>query len=240
MIKRVFCPAGEEAFAAISWKTTDVEIVGSDGKVVYSSQGIEAPESWSQTAIDIAVNKYFRKAGLPKSISSTGKETSVRQMISRVVEQIGHHAESAKYFKTSEQLNDFKQELSMVLLSQRGAFNSPVWFNCGLATSYGISAKGQNYAYNPEERKSELVDNAYEKPQTSACFIQSVSDSLADIFELVKKESKVFKYGSGTGTNFSTIRGKQETLAGGGESSGLMSFLEVLDKGAGATTAGGV
>jgi ribonucleoside-diphosphate reductase alpha chain len=240
VIKRVFSDPGLSVFETTPWKSVDVEIIGADGKVVYSATGVEAPESWSQIAIDVAVNKYFRKAGLPKSHSNSGKETSVKQLIRRVVEHIALVAKQKSYFDTKEALETFCEELRAILVSQMGAFNSPVWFNCGLSPLYGVFAKGQNYTYDPKTQRSLLVENAYEKPQTSACFIQSVSDSLADIFELVKKESKVFKYGSGTGTNFSTIRGRQESLAGGGESSGLISFLEVLDKGAGATKSGGV
>src|SRR5690606_21999095 len=133
----------------------------------------------------------------------------------------------------------FEAELSFMMANQYGAFNSPVWFNCGLYHEYGIEGSGGNWAY--DEQLGDVVEttNAYGRPQCSACFIQSVEDDLMSIYDLVKTEARLFKYGSGTGTNFSALRGKQEKLSGGGTSSGLMSFLEVFDRAAGATKSGG-
>ena len=124
-------------------------------------------------------------------------------------------------------------------MNQHAAFNSPVWFNCGLFQRYGIQGSGGNYAWSPEHGKIVETETAYEHPQCSACFIQKVNDDLMSIYDLVKNEARLFKYGSGTGSNFSSIRGHQEKLSGGGTSSGLMSFLEVLDRAAGATKSGG-
>ena len=140
---------------------------------------------------------------------------------------------------TKDAADTFEAELSHLLIHQKAAFNSPVWFNCGLYQRYGIEGSGGNYAWDPEQDIIFETATAYEHPQCSACFIQAVNDDLMAIYELIKNEARLFKYGSGTGTNFSKIRGKQEKLSGGGTSSGLMSFLEVLDRAAGATKSGG-
>ena len=139
-----------------------------------------------------------------------------------------------------EDADAFEMELTDLLVMQRGAFNSPVWFNCGLYHQYGIIGGTGNWYWGLCQRIVwAQTGNNYDHPQCSACFIQSVDDDLMSIFELVKNEARVFKYGSGTGTNFFKIRGQQEKLSGGGTSSGLMSFLEVFDRGAGATKSGG-
>ena len=279
----VFVARGEDPYSQIKWIRRASQITGSDGKVVFAMDNAEVPENWSQLATDIVVSKYFRKAGVPK----TGFETSVRQLVHRVAHSIRQAGENFKgYFATPEDAEQFEKELVHILLHQKGAFNSPVWFNCGLWHEYGIQGSGGSFAWNfgdgsgagdsesqghgtkfnaeinsklnPElnaeinpklnsELNSELnaqpfvqeIANAYARPQCSACFIQSVDDDLMSIFDLVKNEARIFKYGSGTGTNFSKIRGANEKLSGGGTSSGLMSFLEVLDRGAGATKSGG-
>ncbi len=212
------------------------KITNPDGSIVFSMDGIEVPTSWSQLATDIVISKYIRKAGVPK----TSNETSVRQLVYRVAHTIREMGETlGGYFHSHETADIFEDELSYMLIHQMGAFNSPVWFNCGLYHQYGITGKSDHYFYNSKTDQIEYTNSAYEYPQCSACFIQSVSDDLMDIYSLVKQEAKVFKYGSGSGTNFSKIRGKQEKLSGGGYSSGLMSFLEVFDRAAGATKSGG-
>ena len=143
------------------------------------------------------------------------------------------------YFASSADAETFEAELSYLLVHQHAAFNSPVWFNCGLYQRYGITGSGGNFAWAPEVNDIFETANAYQNPQCSACFIQKVDDDLMKIYDLVKNEARLFKYGSGTGSNFSAIRGHQEKLSGGGTSSGLMSFLEVLDRAAGATKSGG-
>jgi len=194
------------------------------------------PKSWSQLATDIVVSKYFRKAGVP----GAGNETSVKQVVTRIARSIRRAGEAlGGYFASAEDAEAFEMELTYLLVTQRVAFNSPVWFNCGLFHEYGIEGSGGNWYWNPETDQIELKENAYSHPQCSACFIQAVNDDLMSIFDLVKSEARLFKYGSGTGTNFSRLRGRQEKLSGGGTSSGLMSFLEVLDRGAGATKSGG-
>ncbi|MGZ3658179.1 MAG: adenosylcobalamin-dependent ribonucleoside-diphosphate reductase, partial [Bdellovibrionota bacterium] len=152
---------------------------------------------------------------------------------------IREHGEKNGYFASAEDAESFEAELSYLMVTQRGAFNSPVWFNVGLYHRYGILGSGGNFFYNEKNGKTEETPDSYSRPQASACFIQSVDDDLMSIFELAKNEARIFKFGSGTGSNFSKIRGAMEKLGGGGLSSGLMSFLEVLDRGAGATKSGG-
>ncbi len=209
-----------------------------DGSVVFKMEGAEVPSGWSQLATDIVVSKYFRKAGLhgKKDLG----ETSVRQVVERLSKTIREAGEeSGGYFASTQEADTFEAELSFLLANQYGAFNSPVWFNCGLWHRYGIVGAGGNFAWSEGEGAIAEIANAYEKPQCSACFIQAINDDLMGIYDLMKSEARLFKYGSGTGTNFSTIRGKQEKLSGGGTSSGLMSFLEVFDRAAGATKSGG-
>jgi ribonucleoside-diphosphate reductase alpha chain len=211
-------------------------ITNPDGSVVFEMNDVEVPKSWSQLATDIVASKYFRKAGAP---GDDGREHSVKQLIRRIVRAIRSAGEElGGYFADQEEAETFEQELAALLVTQRGAFNSPVWFNCGLS-EYGITGSGGNYAWDPDSDRIEEIGDAYSRPQCSACFIQSVQDDLMSIFSLVKNEARLFKYGSGTGTNFSALRGRQERLSGGGTSSGLMSFLEVLDRAAGATKSGG-
>ncbi|MET0412925.1 MAG: vitamin B12-dependent ribonucleotide reductase, partial [Polyangiaceae bacterium] len=183
-------------------------------------------------------SKYFRKAGV--NGDQKQGETSVRQVVTRIARTIRKAGESMHgYFATATDAQVFEDELVYLLANQYGAFNSPVWFNCGLYHEYGIEGSGGNWAYDLDAGDMAETANAYERPQCSACFIQAVNDDLMSIYDLVKHEARLFKYGSGTGTNFSGIRGKQEKLSGGGTSSGLMSFLEVLDRAAGATKSGG-
>lgn len=210
-------------------------IYNTDGTVVFSLDDVEVPKSWSQLATDIVVSKYFRKLGVP----GKGYEYSVKQLIYRVAHTIRAFGQDHGYFINRVEADTFESELTFLLLHQYGAFNSPVWFNCGLYHEYGIKGNSGNWAWDFSKNEIVKVDHAYQRPQCSACFIQAIDDSLDSIFDLVKNEARLFKYGSGTGTNFSKIRGKQEKLSGGGTSSGLLSFLEVLDKGAGATKSGG-
>lgn len=208
----------------IQWKYLHCQIKDPQGNVYFELKNVQAPDFWSQLAVDIAAAKYFRKRGVPKggkssaSKSVLGGETSVLQLIERVTEALQKTSRLQKYFSPSES-KIFERELKYLLLNQMGSFNSPVWFNCGLFEKYGLST--------------------YRKPQVSACFIQSIDDNLDSIFELLKTEARLFKYGSGSGTNFSNLRSKYEELEGGGTSSGLISFLEVFDRGAGSIKSGG-
>lgn len=231
---RRFSTQGVNPLDQIRYVKSASKIKDTDGKSVFEMKDVEVPADWSQLAVDILVSKYFRKAGVPK----TGHETSIRQVVKRLAHTIRVEGEKKGYFK-GEAAAAFEAELTFMLANQYGAFNSPVWFNLGLYHEYGINGSGGNFAWDPIANHIKETANAYEHPQCSACFIQSVDDDLMSIFDLIKNEARLFKYGSGTGTNFSKVRAKQEKLSGGGTSSGLMSFLEVLDRGAGATKSGG-
>ncbi len=233
-MNRRFTQQGKNPLDQISYIKTNSKIKDTDGQSVFEMKDVEVPANWSQLAIDILVSKYFRKAGVP----GVGHETSVRQVVKRLAHTLRKAGEADGYFNSTD-ADTFEAELSFMLVNQMGAFNSPVWFNLGLYQEYGIEGSGGNFAYDSSADAILETKNAYSRPQCSACFIQSVDDDLMSIFDLIKNEARLFKYGSGTGTNFSKIRGRQEKLSGGGTSSGLMSFLEVLDRGAGATKSGG-
>jgi ribonucleoside-diphosphate reductase alpha chain len=241
--ERRFTHRGADPLDGVTWERRSSVITNPDGSIVFKMEGAEIPAGWSQLATDIVVSKYFRKAGLhgKKELG----ETSVRQVVHRLAHTIREAGEKlGGYFAGAKEAETFEAELSYLLVNQYGAFNSPVWFNCGLYHRYEINGTGGNFAWNVGSAPGapdEIVEtnNAYERPQCSACFIQAIQDDLMSIYEVIKSEARLFKYGSGTGTNFSAIRGKQEKLSGGGTSSGLMSFLEVFDRAAGATKSGG-
>jgi ribonucleoside-diphosphate reductase alpha chain len=262
-VERRYTTAGVDPLTTVTYERRSSTISNPDGSVVFKMEGAEVPAGWSQLATDIVISKYFRKAGIRRQVSGSAGawsdpgdakegERSVRQVVYRIAHTIREAGERfGGYFATQDAADTFEAELSFLLVNQYGAFNSPVWFNCGLFHQYGIEGSGGNWAWDAESGEGTLnadgtstttiteTANAYERPQCSACFIQAVSDDLMGIYELVKSEARLFKYGSGTGSNFSAIRGKQEKLSGGGTSSGLMSFLEVFDRAAGATKSGG-
>lgn len=219
-----------DVFNDVTWSTRSVSIKDPDGTVIFEADNLEFPASWSDTAAVTAAGKYFRKRGVP---NDRGCEFSLRQLIIRVVTAIG----DASHLR-DEELNSFMSELTYILLHQIAAFNSPVWFNVGLAL-YGIKGHDGNFVYDPDKGESVRCADAYVRPQASACFILKPVDSLDGIFEQLADEMRIFRGGSGAGANFSAIRGKQEILSGGGKSSGLISFLEVFDKAAGAIKSGG-
>ena len=231
LIKNIFVQERETAESHFPSKKHDSEIKGASNEIYFSKKNVKAPVNWSATAIDIAASKYFRK--------TVKSENSIYALIERVSKGVETAAKNSGLFSKSSELKSFKEEIKYLLLSQRAAFNSPVWFNLGLKEAYGLSSKSEHFFWNKKQKKITSVKDAYLHPQTSACFIQSVEDSLESIFDLVKSEAKLFKYGSGSGTNFSKLRGKNEMLSSGGNSSGLISFLEVLDKAAGAIKSGG-
>jgi ribonucleoside-diphosphate reductase alpha chain len=235
--RRVYTTPGVDPFSMIEWDRRTSKITNPDGSTVFELKDIEVPKSWSQLATDILASKYFRKAGVP----GTGHETSARQTVTRIARTLRRAGEElGGYFADVEDADAFEAELTYMLVAQIGAFNSPVWFNCGLAQEYGITGRPVgNWYWNPKTGQVEEAPDSYTRPQLSACFIQSVSDDLMDIADLVKREMRIFKFGSGTGTNFSRIRAEGERLSSGGTSSGLMSFLEIYDKSAGAIKSGG-
>ena len=263
-INRKFTRPGVDVFDTIEWTRRASKISGAGGKVVFEMKDAEVPASWSQLATDIMVSKYFRKAGVPtdggpngivaegtearmhegtEGEASTGPERSARQVIHRLAGCWRHWGETHGYFDTAEDAQAFYDELCHMMLHQMCAPNSPQWFNTGLNWAYGINGPAQGHFYcdhtTGEVKRSE---DAYTHPQPHACFIQSVDDDLvgeAGIMDLWTREARLFKYGSGTGTNFSAIRGEDEPLSGGGKSSGLMSFLKIGDRAAGAIKSGG-
>lgn len=186
------------------------------------------PSNWSENALKIFRDKYMR-----------GSEQTVEDTVLRVVTALASAAVKQKHFDENS-VKNFRDQLTKILISQKAAFNSPVWFNCGLYEAYGKMGDSENWAYDFATKKSLPVKSAFERPQVSACFIQSIDDRLLSIFELVKTEARLFKFGSGTGTNFSVLRARGEALSQGGVSSGLMAFLEVFDKAAQATKSGGI
>ncbi|MEX0594569.1 MAG: vitamin B12-dependent ribonucleotide reductase [Patescibacteria group bacterium] len=235
-VSRRFTKPGQDVFASVEWDTRDSIISDEKGNIISQITGIEVPKTWTQLATDIVSYKYFRKAGLP---TKEGRETSVRQPIIRISKTMADFGEKFGYFASKAERETFETELMYILLHQRAAFNSPVWFNCGLYHQYGIKGSGGSFYWNFKENKVLQSESAYRNPQCSACFILSVTDTLPGIFELVKTEAHIFKYGSGSGANFSPLRSRYEKLSGGGYSSGLMSFLRVFDRAAGATKSGG-
>ena len=220
---------------SIEWEKRNASITTAEGDTVFEMNDIDVPKPWSQLATNIVASKYFRKAGVP---GEKGHESSVKQLISRITESLTGSGLKNGYFATDADANNFKSDLQWLLLHQYGAFNSPVWFNIGLFHQYGISGSGSNFAWDGKEDFVQIT-NQYERPQGSACFIQSVEDDLESIFRLATNEANLFKYGSGTGSNMSLLRGANEKLSGGGQSSGLLSFLKVLDSAAGAIKRGG-
>ncbi|MBI4347506.1 MAG: intein-containing adenosylcobalamin-dependent ribonucleoside-diphosphate reductase, partial [Elusimicrobia bacterium] len=235
-VTRRWTRADRDPFEQIEWVRRSSSISDSSGGDVFRMDAVEVPRTWSQLSTDIAASKYLRKTGVP----GAGAETSVRQLFDRVASTIREAGQGFGYFASKQDGAAFEAELKYMLVHQVGAFNSPVFFNVGLHHRYGITGTGGNWHWDPKLQAVVQGQNAYQNPQASACFIQSLDDHLPSIFELAKNEARIFKYGSGSGTNFSKIRSKHEKISGGGTASGLMFFLEVLDKGAGAIKSGGV
>lgn len=226
-----------------------------DGSIVFEMHDIEVPQHWSQMATDILAQKYFRKTGVPQlddqghplfhhdGTPVLGPERSIKQVVHRMVGCWTDWGKKHGYFETDEDASAFYDEVAFTLLQQMSAPNSPQWFNTGLAWAYGITGPPQGHFYvDPSSGELKISEDAYTHPQPHACFIQSVNDDLVNeggIFDLVTREARIFKYGSGTGSNFSALRGEGEALSGGGVSSGLMSFLKINDRAAGAVKSGG-
>jgi ribonucleoside-diphosphate reductase alpha chain len=263
-IERKFTKAGQDAYADIEFVTTSSEIRNPDGTVVFHLENVEVPKSWSQVASDVIAQKYFRKAGVPVALktvrekdvpeflwrsiaekSDTEKtgEKSAKQVFNRLAGAWAYWGWKGGYFTTEEDASAYYDEMRYMLANQMAAPNSPQWFNTGLHWAYGIDGPSQGHHY-VDYKTGKLVksNSAYEHPQPHACFIQSVSDDLVNeggIMDLWVREARLFKYGSGTGTNFSSLRGEGEALSGGGRSSGLMGFLKIGDRSAGAIKSGG-
>jgi ribonucleoside-diphosphate reductase alpha chain len=240
--KRVFSDAAVAPFDQIEWERRTAEITDDGGKVIFKQEDIEVPKNWSALATKIAVSKYFYgDIANGTDPYKGGRETSVRQLIHRVTRTITDCGIADSYFADAEAAETFYDELTWLCLNQHGAFNSPVWFNVGLYHQYGIGkgAGAGNYFYNRETGRAERAASQYEYPQGSACFIQSVGDTMEDIMRLATSEAMLFKYGSGTGTDLSSLRSTREKLSGGGKPSGPLSFLKVYDQIANVVKSGG-
>ena len=213
------------------------------GETVFEMTNVEVPKQWSQIATDILAQKYFRKAGVPQPDGSLGRETSAKQVAHRLANCWKVWGERYGYFASEKDAQVFYEELVYSILNQMCVPNSPQWFNTGLHESYGITGKPQGHYYvDPADGQVKKSTSAYERPQPHACFILSVDDDLVGeggIMDLWVREARIFKYGSGVGTNYSNLRGEGEKLSGGGTSSGLMSFLKIGDRAAGAIKSGG-
>ncbi len=213
------------------------------GEIVFEMTNVEVPKQWSQIATDIIAQKYFRKAGVPQPDGSLGRETSAKQVAHRMANCWRVWGERYGYFASKQDAQVFYEELVYSILNQACVPNSPQWFNTGLYESYRITGKPQGHYYvDQKDGQLKKSTSAYERPQPHACFILSVDDDLVNdggIMDLWVREARIFKYGSGVGTNFSNIRGEGEKLSGGGTSSGLMSFLKIGDRAAGAIKSGG-
>ncbi len=270
-IRRQFTRAGEEPYADIPFRPAGSEIRNPDGSVVFKLEGIEVPSAWSQVAVDVLAQKYFRKAGVPARLKpvrekgvpawlcrrvadakalaelpadeQTVGEVGAKQVFDRLAGTWTYWGWKGGYFDGEEDARAFYDELRYMLARQYAAPNSPQWFNTGLHWAYGIDGPAQGHFYVDEATgEVRASTSAYERPQPHACFIQSVKDDLVGgggIMDLWVREARLFKYGSGTGTNFSSLRAEGERLSGGGRSSGLMSFLKIGDRAAGAIKSGG-
>ena len=240
---RRFTQDGVSPFDLFEYDYRDSIIKNPNGEKVFEMNNVEVPKQWSQIATDILAQKYFRKAGVPQPDGSIGRETSIKQVAHRMANCWRVWGERYGYFASENDALVFYDELVYSIINQACVPNSPQWFNTGLHESYGITGKPQGHYYvDPKDSKLKKSTNAYERPQPHACFILSVSDDLVNeggIMDLWTREARIFKYGSGVGTNFSQIRGGGEKLSGGGTSSGLMSFLKIGDRAAGAIKSGG-
>ncbi|MGH9397112.1 MAG: vitamin B12-dependent ribonucleotide reductase, partial [Terriglobia bacterium] len=232
--RRFFTKPGVHPFDEVEWELRTASIQNEKGKTIFEQRNVEAPKDWSMTATNIVASKYFHgKLGTPE------RETSVRQLVSRVADTIAEWGVEGGYFRGPEDAQTFCDELTHLLVRQKAAFNSPVWFNCGLWHKYQRSSKGTGWYWDPATSEVKKETEAYRHPQCSACFINSVSDDLESILTLAKTEGMLFKWGSGTGTNLSPIRSSIETLSGGGIASGPLSFMKGYDAFAGVIKSGG-
>ncbi len=253
--QRRFTSNDKSPYEMFEYKTRSSILKNPDGSVVFKMEDIEVPVQWSQVATDILAQKYFRKTNVPQydidgepiyddeGNQVTGPEKSIKQVVHRLADTWKEWGQRYGYFDTDEDAQIFYDEIAYMLLNQMAAPNSPQWFNTGLHHSYGINGNKQGHYYvDPESKKLRKSKDAYSRPQPHACFIQSIEDDLVGeggIFDLATREARIFKYGSGSGTNFSNLRAEGEMLSGGGVSSGLMSFLKIFDRAAGAIKSGG-
>ena len=229
-----FCPPGMDPFDTVEWDKRTAHIKDENGGILFEQTDCEVPKTWSALATNVVVSKYFYgEPGTPE------RESSVRQVIFRVARTIADWGIADGYFETREDGENFYRDLAWMCLHQYGSFNSPVWFNVGLYHQYGIKGSRGNYHWDPKTGAIHRPTTPYEFPQASACFIQSVEDNMEDIMRLATSEAMLFKYGSGTGTDLSTLRSAREKLSGGGIPSGPLSFMRVYDQIAAVVKSGG-
>jgi ribonucleoside-diphosphate reductase alpha chain len=236
----VFSGADVNPLDAIDWDLRRAEIKDKHGAVVWSQDGIVTPRGWSQMATDVVASKYFY--GDPKKTLPDGRperEHSVRQLVYRVCTPIADRGDCDGYFATAADADRFRAELLALCVNQYAAFNSPVWFNMGLSHVYGIVGPANNWVWSPEADAAVPCPDAYANCQASACFIQSVADDMGGIMALAASEAMLFKYGSGTGTDLSTLRSSREKVSGGGRASGPISFMRIYDATASVVKSGG-
>jgi ribonucleoside-diphosphate reductase alpha chain len=242
-VDRYFTKEGVNVFDLFKYEKRSSVIRNPSGDAVFEMNDVEVPATWSQVATDILAQKYFRKAMVPQADGTTGSEKSIKQVAHRMANCWKDWGSRYGYFASQKDADVFYDEIVYTITGQLAAPNSPQWFNTGLHSSYGITGKPQGHYYvDPITEKLSKSTSAYERPQPHACFILSVDDDLVNeggIMDLWVREARIFKYGSGVGTNFSKIRGESEKLSGGGYSSGLMSFLKIGDRAAGAIKSGG-
>jgi len=232
-IKPTFCPLNTDPFETVEWEQRVAAIKGDSGDVVFEQKDCEIPASWSQLATNVVANKYFYGEN-----GTAAREHSVRQLVHRVSRTIADWGLQDGYFGPADAEN-FYRDLSWLCLHQCASFNSPVWFNVGLHSQYGVQGAKCNWHWDAARDEVMQPENSYEFPQASACFIQSVQDNMEDIMELARSEAMLFKFGSGTGTDLSSLRSRYEKLSGGGKPSGPLSFMRVYDQIAAVVKSGG-
>ena len=233
-VPRVFSTEGVSPFDQVEWELRTAAIKDEKGRVLFEQTDCEIPKGWSQLATNVVVSKYFYG-----EINTPERESSVRDLVDRVTRTISDWGREDGYFASREDAERFYDELTALCLNQYGSFNSPVWFNVGLYHRYGINGLANGWRWDEETRAVVKAEGAYQYPQASACFIQSVADDMQDIMRLATSEAMLFKYGSGTGTDLSTLRSSKEKLAGGGKPSGPVSFMRVYDAIASVIKSGG-
>jgi ribonucleoside-diphosphate reductase alpha chain len=241
VVPRVFSVEGSNPFDQVEWDLRAAEIKDERGRAIFQQLDCEVPRTWSQLATNVVASKYFYGdlASGNGSPAEGKREFSVRQLVDRVTRTIANWGKGDGYFATAEDADRFHDELTSLCLNQYGSFNSPVWFNVGLFHDYGISGPANNWRWDEETRGVVKANSAYQYPQASACFIQSVGDDMEGIMRLATSEAMLFKFGSGTGTDLSTLRSSQEKLSGGGKPSGPVSFMRVYDAIASVVKSGG-
>ena len=223
-------PTGQTPYSVLAWEKRNAVITDAEGKTVFEQNDVEMPSAWSQTATNIVASKYFHG-----TVGGPDRERSLRELVHRVVDTVAKWGQRGAYFAAEEDVESFRDDLAHLMLTQKSSFNSPVWFNVGVAKE----SRGYGWAWNKKTGRVTTINPDEHRPQCSACFINSVGDSLESILDLAKTEGMLFKWGSGTGSNLSSIRENDAGLAGGGRASGPVSFMKGFDAFAGVIKSGG-